>query len=253
MKERSRKKSEIIEEDEINLIDIIKVLWRWRYFILGFFIVAMAIVLVYVVTIPVYYESRSIIELAKFDLSIPESAARIKIRVGNINSYLDSSKCLNECIRSIGKKELYKILEIDFSKKNKELYNEALGKLRDAVSFKGNSLFVKLQNPTNAIKLNNILAKLVVKRENRILNEKLKKYEQQINKIIADKKTISSFPFFEESYVSFTADENPVRKVDNRKKIVMIAFFVSIFLAIFLAFILEFFRNLDWKQITSRR
>jgi len=56
----------LIEEDEISLVDMIKVLWRWRFFILIFVVLATLGSIFYASQKPVLYKCSSIISPSNF-------------------------------------------------------------------------------------------------------------------------------------------------------------------------------------------
>jgi len=258
---KNLKKSNIIEEDEISLIDIIRVLWRWRYFIISFIGIVTLISIIYVTFKPVYYKSQSIIKLASFNDTLIENQ-------NEVNDYLHSLICAEEAKKFFGEKTFYKMLNLDIDAMKKYLKSDELWsklefnriileRMRSMISFEKNYyLIVKSRNPIYSINLNKFLAEQIVKRQNNLLNKKLENYKERykaifFRTILSKEKFVIPSLTFQNACIILSADKNVIEKISKKRTIVIISFCISIFIAIFLAFILEFFRNLDWKQVIN--
>lgn len=242
---KNMQKSQIDQEDEISLIDIIKTWWSWRYFVLWFTVVITSIFLIIAIFIPVYYQSKSIIKIASFH----GEHVNIAIESDNIiNDSLHSLWAVEKAKKFFGKNVLYKMLNLNddiIFNDDAELKKIILKKLiKMAIFEKGSDLIVRSKNPEHIVKLNNFFAELLVERHNNLLATKLKSFRQQLLKTFPAERVEISPRSFEASYIIWSADQKPVKKINNKLKIIIIAFIISLSLSSFLPFIAKNIKNL---------
>ncbi len=242
------KKNNIVQEDEISLIDIIKIWWSWRNFILWFTIIVVSITSIIVILMPIYYQSTSIIKIASFHGE-------------HVNIAIESDKLINDSLHSIwaiekakkffGKNIFYKMLDLNndiVPKNDAELRPIILKKLKNAVKFeKGSELIYKAKNLNHIVKLNNFFAELLVERHNNLLASKLRSFRQQLLQTFPTERVEISPQSFEASYIIWSADQKPVEKINNKLKIIVITFIVSLSISSSLPFIIKIFKNFNEK------
>ena len=240
-------------EDEIGLIDIFKVLYKWKYFI---------IFTVSVFTISSILYSFFLIGENKFIISSSLQIGRFESiylqTPEEINQYVQNEEILKFFTKELGEENLEIFLDIRNKKgKNKNIKLHDLWK--EHVKFNNNNLITISLDRTQVRKVNWLVVNKIIKYHNEILKNLKEKYFSDYIKIINRSKKMTNPDLqlallIEKPVYSMTLLNSiypSEKRLHSKKKIVVIAFFLSLISTIFLSFIFEFLRKFDWRQIKN--
>ncbi len=253
------KKDYVIEEDEINLIDLLKIIYKWRVVVIVSIVLIELIFLGYVYFSKPKYQAKSILKIGTFDGKILENDTMI-------NSYLHNKFLVNKVINLIGEDELLKLLNI---KKENYFKLEGLNKKRlilskwnKSVTFSQESLITTFYSPDNNAEINIFLAKYIKEHHAVILEKNKNNYIELLNvmlKSIVNKNRNSIYigsiniPSFTTTEIILKATDDTIQVIKpSLKKYLLIGLFIGLFIGLILPFILEFFSKIEWKEIKDQ-
>ena len=230
-------------DEEINLIDIIKIFYKYRILIIfgTILIVALSVFLTFLKNKRGKYVASSYI--AVFNLS----EDRKKTLENEVNLFLHSNEVIKKIKDKIGSENLMKFLNCKST--NAEIIKKNWESQVNFI-FSENKLVTKSYNKNLALKINLLLLNELSEYLTRNIKEMI--YEIA-NKLSSNSKinfviTTSSFPYHK---VLFRATEDSTIKEQHTSliKVLIISFIGSIFIMIFLVFIIEFFKKVDWQNL----
>jgi len=103
---------------------------------------------------------------------------------------------VKDCTAIVGEKEFYDILNSG----KQDSVRSAMLKIKNIATFEDNTLTIKLSSPEDAVKLNNILVSVIVRRENKELERELKEYKSNVVSLLGMRNiSINSLPYLKKS------------------------------------------------------
>ncbi len=253
----AKKREEVfIEDDEINLIDLIKIIYKWRYYALIVFLITVAI--------GGYFGLRKTAQPAMYTASVIIQPALFNgEEVISIDDIIKSGYIFNEVIKNIDDKNiLYR--ELNINGKNVEEQNPILLKqwrdmCKDRVVVHGNTIKFTMYTKKGIYMLSDIIIKNIFILQQKLLQDKFNEYLNNMNKIFKQlsftpKKNIYiqslSIPIVSPPKVIISAKDNIVEeKKPSVVKYLVISLFIGVFIGLIVPFIIEFFHNIDFSQI----
>ncbi|MBN2038728.1 MAG: hypothetical protein JW864_01720 [Spirochaetes bacterium] len=202
--------------EEIDLYDILRKIWKWKFLTIAVIIIFMVATFLHVKSTPEMYTSESIIKVGKIANVLIE-------QIPDIHSYIQSDICntFSSCANTLNCSPISQI-------------NSNTDKV--LITSKNNS-------PEKSFSCIQEAVKSLLKRHDIIYKNALKKINENISSIKT--KEIIDPVYFLESYTAPTAIiKQPLMPVnpDSKKTAIKlaVAFFASLFIGIFLSFFLEY-------------
>ncbi len=259
----NKQEEKIEHEDEISLSDIIKLLYKYKKFLIIFFIISFALL-----TVILFigntgkrhkWEIISILEYAKFQDNYVYTPQEL-------HKVITSGFMLKTCIKKFGKEEIYKLITgEDLTDEEEKNWNEILIDLcklwEENIELKDANLVLTTKYIQTGVKVNEYIAEFITEMQNKKLEELRAKYIEELNKIVKmASKSISksqillsspTLPSYRNAQIILKASANlpTIEKRTSRKLILIIGAVIIIFIEIILVFIIEGLRKIDWKEI----
>lgn len=247
-----------LNQDEISLLDIIRVLYKWKYFIISFIIIITCAGVIYhkVFLQDDRFTNYSIIQIGKIGTIDIQSSEEF-------NFYLKSILLMQEIEKEIGKDNILKYLNIsDESKKGDMLLIR--NKWQDSIEFSGDKLITKSHDKNLVTKVNTIVVKKVIDKHEKILNKELQIYYDKYKLLLKNLLKIVKkedagrlllpveIPKYDMTKVKQSSKNNiPTMVKKSFKKFIIVTFFIASFFSVFLVFIIDFLRKFNWKELKN--
>ncbi len=247
-----------LQNDEISLFDIIKVLYKWKYFIISFIIIITCAGAIYykVFLQDDKYMNYSIIRIGKIGTTQIQTSEEL-------NFYLKSDLLRQEIENMIGQKNILKYLNIsDENEKENNLLIKR--KWQDSIEFSKNKLITKSHDINLVTKVNTMVVKKVIDEYEKKLKKELQIYYNNYSTItknlakIINKENVGklliplNIPNYYMTKVNQLSENNiPIRIKKSFKKFIIIIFFIASFFSVFLAFLIDFLKKINWKELKN--
>lgn len=201
-------------EDEIDIIDLFRKIWKWKYITLSIIIITVSSVILYTIFKPDIYTVSAEVRLGKIANTLVEQTI-------DTQNYLNNSAFLKED----DKEECLSIMEI---------------------SFKNNLIIqVSSDSPEIAFSCAEKAVSNLIERHKNIYDNALHQINENIS--LSKSKAVIDPVFFLETYTfptyAISKPEYPIapdKKTKRLKLMITVAFIASLFTGIFLSFLIEY-------------